>query len=180
MKWLLYSFLLLGSSAYANQEVRVQGPDAYDIYSIDGSFDVQASTDIVWSVLTDYENMSKFLPSITSSTVRYKDAEYLFVQQTFVAKFLFFNHSADALFKTELVPKLEIITFRDILHTDFNRCVGYWSINVEGSGTVVRYKVQIIPSQNVPHWIIRRVSKSMAVTLLTQLREEIEKRSKGL
>lgn len=178
MKWLLYSLLFLGSLAKANDlDVTVDGPDRQGAYVVQGYFKVDASTKIAWDVLTDYNHMSEFLPSITSSTVSGAPDGILLVRQTFVAKFLFFNHSADALFEVVLMPNLDIIDFTDILHRDFIRCKGIWSIVSMNGQSGIIYRVETIPSIDAPHWIMRRVSKNMAVILLEQLREEMERRS---
>jgi len=178
MKWLLCSLLLLGSLARANDlDVNVEGPSDEGVYSVEGSFDVLASSTEVWSVLTDYDHMTEFLPSITSSTVSGTASGFIIVHQTFVAKFLFFNHSADALFEVSLIPNLDTITFRDVLHTDFARCDGMWSIEPDEELTHVRYSVRVIPGESAPHWIIRSVSRKMAVSLLEHLRTEMEKRA---
>jgi hypothetical protein len=179
MKWLFFSLLFLGSLAKADDlDVTVAGPDKQGVYQVQGYMEADASTSVAWNVLTDYNHMSEFLPSITSSTISGTNDGVLLVRQTFVAKFLFFNHSADALFEIILIPNLNSVSFTDVLHNDFIECTGIWSIVSMNGHSGIIYNVKIIPSVDAPHWIVRSVSRKMAVTLLAQLRKEMERRNK--
>ena len=177
MKWLLCLLFLCPLARANDLDVTVSGPDEHGAYLVQGYFEAAASTDVAWNVLTDYDHMSEFLPAITSSTVKGPIEGILLVRQTFVANFLFFNHSADALFEVILMPNLGVINFTDILHSDFVRCAGLWSVVSMNGHAGVIYSVETIPSISAPHWIIRSVSRKMAVTLLRQLRTEMEKRA---
>lgn len=178
MNLLLCSLMILGSFASASDlEVKADGPDSRGIFTVQGEFEVEASTSAAWNVLTDYNHMAEFLyPAVTTSKIKEQEDNRLYVNQTFVARVLFFDRSADVLFEVMLTPELGVINFRDILRTDFDLCEGMWSILPTPYGSDVRYTVRLIPHESGPNFIVRRVSRKMAAALLTQLQAEMERR----
>ena len=180
MKRLLCGLMILGSFASAaDLDVHIDGPDSKGVFAVRGDLEVAASTSIVWGTLTDYDRMAEFLyPSVTNSEIKEQEDNRLYVNQTFVARVLFFSHSADVLFEVILSPELNTITFQDILHEDFEFFNGCWSFYPTKNGTMLSYSVRLIPKGGGPNFIIRSTSRKMAVAVLSQLKEEIEKRGR--
>src|ERR1035437_3995083 len=162
MKVLLCSLLLLGSLAHADIDVEASGPNSQGIFTVQGAFDVEASTSVAWGVLTDFSHMAEFLyPSVTESRVKEQEDNRIYVNQTFVAKVLFFDHSANVLFKVMVSPELGSIEFEDVLHEDFDLCKGFWRVLPTPYGSEITYSTQLIPKQNGPNFIVRRISRKM-------------------
>lgn len=87
---------------------------------------ITTSPQAVWSVLTDYDNFSRFIPNVTSSKVLQADGNHKVVEQTDVRSVLFFTVRSRIRSKiTETVNQR--IEFHRI-EGDLPLLDGYWQI----------------------------------------------------
>ncbi|MEP0818095.1 MULTISPECIES: SRPBCC family protein [Trichocoleus] len=88
---------------------------------------VKASPDVVWSVLTDYTNLSKFLPNVVSSRLIEAQGNRKVVEQVDVRQV--FLVSRRSRFRTENIETAKKrIDFR-LLEGDMKTLQGYWQID---------------------------------------------------
>ena len=85
-------------SGDTNSPVSVTLVPDKDKYVIVGKFISQADPQTAWSVLTDYDHLSKFVSSIRSH-VRDEEGNILLVHQVASGGFLFFTASVEVLLK---------------------------------------------------------------------------------
>ncbi|HEY9749282.1 MAG TPA: SRPBCC family protein [Allocoleopsis sp.] len=88
---------------------------------------VKASPDVVWAVLTDYANLSKFLPHVVSSRVIESQGNRKVVEQVDVRQVLLVSRRSR--FRTENIETAKKrIDFR-LLEGDVKTLQGYWQLD---------------------------------------------------
>ena len=80
-----------GVPAPAAQRVEVEGDAKGEGISVKASADVQADPRTVLGVITDYDNLARFVPYMRSSRVVQRDAQRVIVEQAGELDFLFFR-----------------------------------------------------------------------------------------
>jgi hypothetical protein len=143
---------------------------------LDGRFPVQAPAAVAWDVLTDYDHIHDFVSSMERSRIRSRTGDHLFVEQKASAHYFLFARSAHVMLSVRESPD-ESIYFEDVSHQDFNRYLGYWSIDQVQNGVLVFYHLEVKSRFVVPGFIKRRVVKGSVTELLDQVRLEIKKRA---
>ena len=145
--------------------------------AIEGRFTTAASPSIVWSVLTDYDSIARFVTSMRSSHVVGRSNDTLFVDQQAVGRLLLFSHRLHTSLRIEEDPQAHI-RFEDLLGRDFKSYRGEWRIEPSKSaGATVIYRLQADPSFPIPDMIARGLFRKTARELLSQVRTEIERRA---
>lgn len=145
--------------------------------AIAGSFTTSASPSIAWRVLTDYDSIARFVTSMRSSHVVGRSDDTLFVDQQAVGRLFLFSHRLHTSLRIEEEPETRI-RFEDLLGRDFRSYRGEWRIEpASGAGTTVIYRLEADPSFPIPDFVARGLFKSTAHDLLSQVRDEIERRA---
>lgn len=144
--------------------------------AIEGRFVIAAPTAIVWSVLTDYDSIARFVTSMRSSHVVGRSSDTLFVDQQAVGRLLLFSHRLHTSLRIEEEPPTRI-RFVDLLGRDFRSYRGEWRIEPGASGATVIYRLEADPSFPIPDFVARGLFRSTARELLSQVRTEIERRA---
>jgi len=156
--------------------VETTGPKSCQV---EGVFTVDASSAVVWKVLTDYARMPVFVAGMKKSQVMERAGDSLLLQQVASGKFLFFSRAVQVLLEVREHPDSEI-TFEDISRKDFMSYRGSWRIEGQPPGTLVVYSLQSTRKFAVPGFIARKVFKKNAENLLVDVRNEILRRAKHL
>jgi carbon monoxide dehydrogenase subunit G len=167
--------MMAASGALAAQtEVRVtRRPDK--AYVVSGTFTVDASTAIVWGVLTDYDRIPSFVSSMRSSRVRETHADgSLLVEQEAVGDMLFLSRTMRVLLAVRRSPGK--VHFTDVGRKDFTMYDGDWEARRTSAGTAVSYRLLAAPRFLAPAFIASRAMKRGAQDLLDQVRAEIVRR----
>jgi hypothetical protein len=157
-KWLILFCLVLSSPLFAEVEV------------IEGNFTTTASTSVVMGVLTDYNHLADFVPSLLESNVVGKDETYTYVKQVGKASFLSFSKEITVILEVE--EGTNALHFIDIHKTDFKFYNGYWYV----SNGKVYYLLQCEKNFKAPKFISKHVMKKTVKQLLQAVKDEIERR----
>ncbi|MFI5345535.1 MAG: SRPBCC family protein [Elusimicrobiota bacterium] len=162
-------------AAAAETEVRLtQHPDKS--YEVSGLFTVDASTAIVWDVITDYDHIPSFVSSMRSSRVREtRDDGALIVEQKAVGAMFFLSKTMRILLNVRQTP--ERLRFTDIGHEDFAVYDGDWEVRKITVGSSVNYHLLVAPNFLAPSFIMNRAMKAGARNLLDQVRAEMIRRA---
>lgn len=159
------------AEAPAIQERVVDG-----VFEVEGSFDVAAPVSVVWSVLTDYDHIARFVSSMRRSSVRERSGAILLVEQYAVGRLLFFSREVRVLLELrEEAP--HHIQFKDVSGKDFSLYSGRWSVIEQPEGTRVVYRLTAKPKGRVPNFIGSSVFQASATELLEEVRTEIVRRA---
>ena len=177
--WLAGGMALGGLSARAD-EVTPANPfmgetEVSGVYALEGGFEVNAGNHVVWQVLTDYDDLPHFVPSVRSS-IAWKLADGgLLVVQDFEGKALIFTRDMRVRLAVSEQPERGIV-FRDTALGDFEVYEGSWQLQPTSRGTKVAYRLRARLRDAPPDFIARGAFKGSAVQMLGLLRDEIVRR----
>lgn len=147
-------------------------------YEISGLFTVDASTDIVWDVLTDYDKIPSFVSSMRSSRVEESRPDGTkIVAQKAVGDMFFLSKTMRILLQVRRSPDApERLRFTDVGHQDFRTYDGDWEVRPITVGAGVSYHLLVEPSFPAPSFLMLRAMRNGARKLLDQVRAEIIRR----
>lgn len=146
------------------------------VFDVEGTFEVAASAGEVWSVLSDYEQIARFVSSMRRSVVRERTEHGLLVEQLAVGKLLFFSREMRVLLQIqEREPHL--IQFKDVSRKDFEQYHGQWNITDQSGRTKVVYRLTAKPKTSLPDFLGSSVFQASATELLAEVRAEIVRRA---
>jgi carbon monoxide dehydrogenase subunit G len=148
----------------------------HQTYTVEGAFHVDASSAVVWGVLTDYDHLALFVASMRDSRlVETRPDGTVIVEQEAVGGVLFFSKTVHV--RLEVRRSDEKLSFEDLSHQDFRRYAGSWQTRSVANGTEVTYRLSAEPGFKAPSLLVRRGLKRGARKLLDQVRTEIVRRS---
>jgi ribosome-associated toxin RatA of RatAB toxin-antitoxin module len=142
---------------------------------------VTASPDAVWRVLTDYANLSKFIPNMTSSKVlesygNRKVIEQVDTRQVFIVSIV--SRTKLAIEETDRKQ----IDFR-LIDGDLSKMEGYWKIepvsavpNRPANQVLITYTVNAQPSDSTPADAFYGIFKEALSDTLQAIKNEIKSR----
>jgi ribosome-associated toxin RatA of RatAB toxin-antitoxin module len=144
-------------------------------FVVDASFHVDAPAAAAWAVLTDYDHLSSFVPSMKSSRVVERTGPQAIVEQQARGNFLVFRRTVRIRLRVDETYPTRI-AFADTARKDFDTYVGEWTLRPDPGGVSVSYHLEALPSGSVPRWLVRKVLKESAADLIDRVRREIERR----
>jgi uncharacterized protein YndB with AHSA1/START domain len=148
-------------------------------YVVEGSFRVAASSAAVWAVLTDYDHIADFVPSMRESrAVEARPDGSRIVAQRAVGSVLFFSKSLRVRLEVRREGE-ERLRFIDLDHKDFRVYAGSWRVRAVPGCSLVDYRLEAEPDFLTPALLMRRGLKRGASDLLDEVRAEILRRSGG-
>ena len=87
--------------AYAADHVSVSAARHGSAVAVQARATLGAPLEVIWGALTDYDNLSKFIPGIEKSQVATRKGSIVTVEQTGYAAFLFFDYPIQVLVRSE-------------------------------------------------------------------------------
>ncbi|HET7698261.1 MAG TPA: SRPBCC family protein [Vicinamibacterales bacterium] len=144
------------------------------VYSVSARFHVAQPPAVALAVLTDYENIPRFLPDVTSSVVRERSVAHAVVEQEAVSRMMMFSKKVHLLL--EITEEGNAIRFRDRSGRSFERYEGSWRVAARGRGSDVTYELTAKPGFEVPDFILRRLLKRDSTRTIERLAAEITTR----
>lgn len=112
-------------------------------YLVDMRMEVRGDPSLAWSVLTDYENLQRFVPGMQSSRVVSGREEPLLLEQRGEAGLLFFKVSTTTVSRIVETPQREIRF--DLVRGNLRRMQGVWTLAPHDHATTVGYRAELIP-----------------------------------
>lgn len=170
---------LLGSAAApaagdgAAPELQVRPTDDGG-YEVAARFRVDAPAPVVHDVLTDYEQIPRFLPGVERSRVLEREAGRARVAQEAVSKYLLFSKRVHLLL--DITEEPAVIRFTDSARRSFKRYAGAWTLTPDGTATAVGYALAAEPAFSVPGFVLRRLVDRDARAMIDGLRAEVAAR----
>ena len=151
--------------------------DAEGAYRLESRFFVEASSATAWQVLTDYERIDEFVPSVRRSEVKERLGDGLLLEQEWVTRVLFFTRALRVVLLIREEPDTGIL-FRDLSGKDFEFYEGSWRIEPSTQGVWVRYELRVKPVFSVPGFVAKYIFKKSAEDLLGEVRSELLRRNR--
>jgi hypothetical protein len=169
----LAAFAALGDQP-AQPDISVHVEKAGDRVLVRVSLLVETSPERAWSVLTDYDHMSRFVSNVHSSTVLSRSGNTLEVAQKGKASRGPLSISFDNVREVVLVPGREIRS--RMIRGDLKSSEFTTRIAPEGSGTRVVNEGEFIPDRWVPPFVGPALIEAETRKQWQELREEMLRR----
>lgn len=144
-------------------------------YAVTARFEVPQPPDIVLAVLSDYEQIPRFMPDVRSSVIVERTPEHVMVEQEAVSQFMMFSKKVHLLL--EVRREKSTIRFVDRSAKSFEHYAGAWKVVPRGEGSAVTYELEARPSFDVPAFILRRLLKRDSGDMIGNLRREFAARA---
>jgi hypothetical protein len=147
-----------------------------DLFSIDGRFDVNASTANAWAVITDYAGIPSFVSSMKASRIIGSRSDgTLLVEQTAVGHMFLVSKQLHV--TLEIRHGAGFLSFNDFGHVDFWIYSGSWKVQSCPDGVEVRYRLLAQPDFAAPGFLLGGAMRRGSRDLLEQVRAEIIRRT---
>ncbi len=147
------------------------------LFSVRARATVAAPVELVWQVLTDYENLPRFIPGITQSAVLLRARDRVVLEQRGEARFLVFSFPIEVRYEVrESAPQW--IASRAVAG-NLRRMSGRYDLNPNAArpGVELDYAGEIEPDFDLPPLIGAFALRSMVEEQFTAMVEEIEHRA---
>jgi ribosome-associated toxin RatA of RatAB toxin-antitoxin module len=146
------------------------------VYRVAATFGVPQSPALAVAVLTDYEQIPRFMPDVRTSTIIGRAADHVVVEQEAIARLMMFSKRIHLVLEVREQPGR--IQFRDRCGKSFTKYEGSWTIAEKDGQTAIRYELNAQPSFDVPEWLLKRLLKRDATQMIQRLQAEIASRAK--
>ena len=146
---------------------------------IRAGIDIQASSQVLWAVLTDYDNLETFVPDLIQSRILERGEDGLIrLEQISVRRFIFFKKRVRVLLQVseELHHKIEFV----LIEGDFQTYQGSWAIDAEKEPIRLNLNLRTRPAFFAPGFILDRVLRTSSAQNLEAVREEALRRKKEI
>ena len=144
-------------------------------YVVSARFRVAEPPAVVRAVLTDYEQIPRFMPNVRSSRVLERGEAHARVEQEAVSKFMMFSRRVHLVL--DIVEAPGVIRFHDACGKSFTSYAGAWIITDHGDHTQVEYALTAVPAFEVPAFVLRRLLDRDARAMIDGLRLEMAART---
>jgi hypothetical protein len=148
------------------------------VYTLVARFTVDQPPSVALAVLTDYEQIPRFMSDVRSSVVRERGAGWAVVEQEAESRWLMFSKRIHLVLQIE--EQSNALIFRDRCRVTFARYVGAWRLSTEDGYTVIRYELTAEPSFDVPGSILKRILRRDSGRMIVGLQREIAARAVSL
>ncbi len=146
-------------------------------YRVVATFSVSQPAAIARAVLTDYEQIPRFMPNVRTSTVLERTAGGLVVEQEATARMMMFSKRIHLVLVVQEAAGM--IRFRDRCGKSFDLYDGGWTLtSPETGGTTIEYALTAKPSFDVPEFILKRLLRRDSTEMIRRLQIEIASRGR--
>ena len=167
--WLLWFCV----DALADRDVKIER-DA-DTIRIDANLRVDVHHHIAWQVLTDYNNLARFVPGLLTSRIVSEPGSPMLLKQTGRSGLLWMTVPVEVIVQIEEIP-LEVIRFSAVSGTLKSKS-GEWRIEAQDDATLLIYRASIVPGFWVPPLIGTAVMAQDVRSKLVGVANEMTRRA---
>jgi carbon monoxide dehydrogenase subunit G len=144
------------------------------MYRVTAWFVVPEAPAAVLGVLSDYEQIPRFMPGVKTSVVRSRAAGRTVVEQEAHKRVMLFSRTVHLLL--DISETADALTFVDTSGRSFTSYEGSWRVLPTDTGTLVTYELNARPAFEVPGFVLLRLLKSDSTDMIAQLKAEIAAR----
>jgi carbon monoxide dehydrogenase subunit G len=146
------------------------------VYRVAARFEVAQPASVARAVLTDYEQIPRFMPDVKTSIVRERFPDGVIVEQEAVAHMLMFSKRIFLLLEVRMDD--HSVRFRDSSGRSFDEYEGAWTLASHDRRTVITYELTAQPCFDVPKFLLTRLLKRDAREMIERLRTEMDARAR--
>lgn len=168
--------MLQGATATATEpSAKVTVHEERGVFTVAARFLVDEPPSVVLTVLTDYEQIPRFMPDVRTSIVRERGTGRAVVEQEAVAHLMMFSRRIHLVLDIEEQP--EALMFRDRCQQSFVRYEGAWRLSQQDGQTAITYELTAEPSFDVPGFLLKRLLRRDSGEMIQRLQLEIAARA---
>jgi carbon monoxide dehydrogenase subunit G len=145
------------------------------VYTVSARFEIPQPPSVALAVLTDYEQIPRFMPDVETSVVRERDAAHVVVEQEAVARLMMFSKRLHLVLDIEERP--DALIFNDRCGRSFVRYEGAWRLSQQDGHTTITYELAAEPSFDVPGVVLKRLLRRDSGRMVERLQREIAARA---
>ena len=125
----------------------------------------------LWAVLTDYDNLSRFIPNLQTSRLLWRRANVVGLEQEGAQTFMGLRFKARVQLELTEHSEERALSFT-MLKGDFRRFDGAWRIGHSSAGTTLLYELTVQGCVGMPIGLIeQRLQEDLAANLRAVQRE---------
>ena len=147
------------------------------VYTVVARFVVDQPPAVALAVLTDYEQIPRFMPDVRTSIVRERAIGSAVVEQEAVSSVMMFSKRVHLVLEIEEHP--DALIFRDRCGRSFVRYEGTWQLTNQDGQTAITYQLIADPSFDVPGFMLKRLFRRDSAQMIERLVQEISARSRS-
>ena len=145
------------------------------VYTVVARFLVDQPPSVALTVLTDYEQIPRFMPDVRTSIVRERGTGWAVVEQEAVSALMMFSKRVHLVLEIEEQP--DALIFRDRCGQTFSRYEGAWRLSHQDGQTAITYELTAEPSFDVPGFMLKRLLRRDSAEMIERLQREIAART---
>lgn len=145
------------------------------VFTVAARFLVDQPASVALTVLTDYEQIPRFMPDVRTSIVRERGAGRAVVEQEAVSSMMMFSKRIHLVLEIE--EQAYALFFHDRCGRSFTRYDGAWRISAQDGHTAITYELTAEPSFDVPGWMLKRLLRRDSAQMIERLQREIAARA---
>ena len=143
-------------------------------YHVTATFVIDETPAEALAVLTDYERIPAFMPTVTRSVILERANGHALIEQEAEPRLLMFSKRVHLLL--DITEASDALQFSDRCGKSFSRYSGSWQIASEGTGSRITYRLLAEPAFSVPSFLLNRLLRKDAALMIERLRAEITAR----
>jgi len=167
-----------GAQTNTSDRMDVDVHEEKGLFTVRAQFLIDRPLSVALEVLTDYENIPRFMPGIRKSVVHQREAGSAVVEQEATSRLLLYSKRVHLVLEIE--ENDDSVRFRDRCGSSFRRYEGVWRLVPRGDQVAVAYELQAEPAFDVPAFILQGLLSRDARRLIEALRNEIGARTQSL
>ena len=170
--------LLAGSISAAGDsesEPQVTVREQSGVYFVTARFHVTEPPAVALAVLTDYDDIPRFMPQIKRSVVLERNGDHVVLEQEAVSRVMAFSKRVHLVLDITEAP--DALYFRDRCGRSFLRYDGAWRTSEQHGRTEIVYELTTKPAFDVPEFLVKRLLKRDSTNTIEQLRREMAARA---
>jgi ribosome-associated toxin RatA of RatAB toxin-antitoxin module len=173
LPFLLPLLLGAGIATAADTDVTRSGPS----FQIHATIEADASAELCYAVLTDFDRLADFIPGMQSSRIVSPPGEPLLLRQVGRTKVAFSEYSFDVTLAVTLDPP-RAIAFRSVAGT-FQSMVGGWRVTGDSTRCRIDYRAEVEPGFWIPPLMGPLIMRGQVARQLEGLEAEIVRRARA-
>lgn len=157
----------------STQQIEADGHG--EAISVTATAEMLVDPHTAWKVITDYDRLAEFIPSMRSSRVVRRDADRLLIEQTGEFSFLFFKQPVEV--KLAVVESPERSVAARAVGGNLREMDGRYTLERLPSGFVrLSYSGRLVPDFPIPPVIGKLVVRNVVANQFSAMVREIERR----
>jgi len=144
-------------------------------FAVQATATVAAPAAVVWEVLTDYDNLARFIPGLSLSAVHLRSGNRVQLEQKGEARFLVFSYPIEVVLEVLESPSNSISS--RAVGGNLKRMNGRYDLKSARGGILLRYTGELEPDFGLPPIIGTLAVRSMVEEQFGAMVAEIERRA---